>query len=622
MRSSINERVVSPPRAELMQLRTPLEAGEMAVFEFFDRHLDYDWEIYLQPHLNGLRPDVVLLHPHAGIAVFEVKDWNLAACDWRIEGESSRPVLTGTDRGRSFRKPNPFDRLSQYRSEIADLYCPALNRQAGLAAVSAGLIFPFADEEELHERLGTGLAHVAPSAAARQYVTLAGRDSLANGDVLRILPEAGRRSSALMTPEIAADMRHWLVEPDVSAEQRQPLPLSASQQRYATGRTDSGYRRLRGPAGSGKTVVLAARAAQLQREGKSVLVVSFNITLLNYLRDCTVRFGTRINNVTWFNFHAWCERVASDAGRRAEYSALPWREQGNAVLDEMLPSLTASILGQSSEERYDAILVDEGQDFRPSWWDALRAALRPGGEMLLVADKAQDLYGRNDLWTDQAMLGAGFSGPWATLDVSYRLPPTLTGLTTSFVGRFLPNPEIDAPLVSAEQQLELEVCQLRWIHVRPEDTARAAFEAIRTSVGETTGSAPAAFADVVFLCDRKALGREVVAALRERGVKVIDTFSEDSREERVQKRYFFKGDARVKATTVMSFKGWEARHLVVATGSAADEQALSTVYTAMTRLKNHPNGSHLTVISSCPELRVFGAEWPVFIDQSTARRPS
>jgi hypothetical protein len=65
-------RVVVPSRDQLDALPTPLTPGEMSVLGFFDEHLPKRWGIYVHPHLNGLRPDFVLLNPDAGIAVFEV----------------------------------------------------------------------------------------------------------------------------------------------------------------------------------------------------------------------------------------------------------------------------------------------------------------------------------------------------------------------------------------------------------------------------------------------------------------------------------------------------------------------------------------------------------------------
>ncbi len=49
------ERVVSPSREALHNLRQPLTDGEWLVFNFFDRYLDPAWEIYIQPHLNGFK---------------------------------------------------------------------------------------------------------------------------------------------------------------------------------------------------------------------------------------------------------------------------------------------------------------------------------------------------------------------------------------------------------------------------------------------------------------------------------------------------------------------------------------------------------------------------------------
>lgn len=611
------DRVVSPPRDQLARLRPPLEPGERQVFDFFDRLLAPEWEIYVQPHLNGLRPDFLLLNPNVGIAVFEVKDWDLDACDWRIEPSSGRPRLVGKDKnGRRFAEPSPFDRLHAYRTEVAELYCPALNRRAGIAAVSAGLIFPFAREDQLIERFESGLTSTS-GASIRRYMTLASGDAIRNGDLDRVFPDHARVGTRLMDEDVANDLRHWLVEPDFAAEQRQPPPLSRDQLRYISTRTESGFRRLRGPAGSGKTLVVAGRGSALVEEGKDVLVVSYNVTLLNYLRDFAVRFGSTRNRITWLHFHGWCKRALYEAGLEDAYRALPWRTDNEDVLQTRLPALTEESIEKHRDriDHYDAILVDEGQDFRPNWWEALRKVLRADGEMLLVADRAQDLYGRNELWTERAMEGAGFRGPWATLDVSYRMPGRLAALTADYVSRFLEDTEISPPIADDQQQLALDQTILRWIQTDEERLRDACFEAIRTSLTAERGNGrpSASFADLVFLCDRKDVGRSVVSRLEGSGVRTIHTYSSDPNLERRQKLYFFKDDARVKATTIHSFKGWEGRHLVVAAGGGSGQRALSAIYAALTRLKAHPEGSRLTVVCASPQLEAFGSTWPEFI---------
>jgi hypothetical protein len=92
-------RLICPPRELLGELRTPLTAGESRVLDFFDQLLPEGWEIYVQPHLNGLRPDFVLLHPVSGIAVFEVKDWDLDAMPFAIRSNSSYVSLWCQNRG-------------------------------------------------------------------------------------------------------------------------------------------------------------------------------------------------------------------------------------------------------------------------------------------------------------------------------------------------------------------------------------------------------------------------------------------------------------------------------------------------------------------------------------------
>ncbi|EAK4846818.1 NERD domain-containing protein [Campylobacter coli] len=51
--------------------------GEKFLIEYLNNHLSEDFEIYIQPNLNGNRPDIVLLHENKGVFIIEVKDWKL-----------------------------------------------------------------------------------------------------------------------------------------------------------------------------------------------------------------------------------------------------------------------------------------------------------------------------------------------------------------------------------------------------------------------------------------------------------------------------------------------------------------------------------------------------------------
>jgi len=607
-------RTISPPRADLKSLRQPLEEGESRVFEFFDAHLPEKWEIYIQPHLNGLRPDFVLLHPDVGIAVFEVKNWDLDAVERWVEARPNKPpILKGRKDGKTFslQSDNPVEKVFRYKQEIQDLYCPRIDQRSGLAVVTAGIIFPSADDDRVSQLL-------MPCREYRQmqewfqYNPISGRNALERGDLFRVFPEAKRTQSKFMTPELAADLRLWLVEPDAPKTQRTPLELDETQMRLANSRTKSGYRRITGPAGSGKSVVLAARAAKLIAEGKDVLVVAFNITLLNYLADAAVRNHPPARKAaTWLNFHHWCKRVCEDTDHAEEYRAL-WSVEGHFP-DQDLCSLVESIIESDHEglvQHYDAVLVDEGQDFQPNWWALLRKVCKPDGEMLLASDATQDVYGTANSWTDGAMKGAGFAGDWTKLNISYRLPSGLIDFVLDYGRRFLPRENADLPPIR-QMELNINPCRLRWVQVCPGQAASTTAEEI-WQLMKSHGDEALSVSDMTVLVDSQELGQSIVSLVGEQGSRCVNTFEKDKRQSRRKKLAFFMGDARIKATTLHSFKGWETRALLICIEHAKDKRAMALLYAGLTRLKQHPSGSFLTVVCGEPNLAEYGKSWPDF----------
>lgn len=159
--------------------------------------------------------------------------------------------------------------------------------------------------------------------------------------------------------------------------------------------------------------------------------------------------------------------------------------------------------------------------------------------------------------------------------------------------------------------LALEPCDLRWVQVGPEDVAMVCCNEIFRMFSRDEHQ-DYSMADITFLCNSRAIGYEVVKQLGQRGVRCVHTYDSDDQESRRQKVGFYMGDARVKATTLHSFKGWESRTLVIYTGERITPQSLSLFYTGLTRIKRHVNGSSLTVISSSEALREFGESWPDF----------
>ncbi len=621
-------RIIYPPLSAHSHLRQSMTIGEQRVFELFNRHLPPSWEIYIQPHLNGLRPDFVLLNPSGGIGVFEVKDWDLSAMRYYTQKDHWGFSLWAEKDGKNFciQSTNPLTKVNLYKKEIYDLYCPRLKEKAGWGAITAGVIFPFARSSDVTDLLKPFLK--VSDRDYTRYQPISGAEEIFAGDIKSIFPEALRSTSNLMSEARAEDLRGWLVEPDFSAEQRLPLILDRAQRILAETRTDSGYRRIKGPAGSGKSLVLAARAAKLANEGKSVLVATFNITLWHYLRDLIVRAidaPEKLRNIRFTHFHLWCKHACYDVGWEKRYEAI-WKsaegskERRDFILNEGMAQLAEEALEQPSAVHYDAIMVDEGQDYRPLWWSALRKSLKSGGEIILAADTTQDVYGTASAWTDDVMNGAGFRGDWSKLGASYRLPPKALELVCQYASEFLPKNLIDLPndklLQDASRLFDLEKnsldlypCHLRWVQCDPDDADKTCSDEVLRLMRET-GKNGLANADITILTSDMASGEDVVKNLAEYRVNTVNTFGTDHRR---LKMAFYMGDARVKATTIHSFKGWESRLLVVRVESALDDQSKALIYAGLTRLKRSEEGSWLTVICSAPNLKEFGKKFPDYV---------
>lgn len=625
-----------PPRCEHHRLRQPMTAGEQKLLDLFDDALDLDWEIYVQPHLNGLRPDFVLLNPKVGICVVEVKDWNLNAMRYFVKKHANESQELYADDGRrEFAVDNPFRKIRRYKDAIFNIYCPRLQHRFGYAAIVGSVIFPFAERARVLSLQKPFLKKDEGEEKSAEYWPIGGRDELTRHGLSTILPILRRDRHSLMSAALADDLRGWMVEPDFASTQRRPLEMDKNQRTLASSRTESGYRRIKGPAGSGKSLVIAARAAKLSDEGKTVLIVTFNMTLWHYLRDLVARAVTSkgwLDRITFVHFHEWCKDVCIEAKLDEKYAEMmqpianimslnldPKEEARRLrpilapILNIDLPVMAQRAVSSNQVARFDAVFVDEGQDYLPLWWNALRGICKPDGEMLLVADATQDVYGTAKNWTEEAMSGAGFFGRWSQLSVGYRLPPDALQMAQEFAQRFLPDDTRDVPELDQET-LDLFPCDLRWIQCPDQEAMRQCVNAVLAMMRKTGAAAGTANADITFLANDIDFGRTVVDELATYRVSAAHTFERDKLKQDRMKMAFYLGDARIKATTFHSFKGWETRLIVVHVRRAIGPEGMAAIYAALTRLKRSEAGSHLTVVCSAPELADFGALWPMHED--------
>ena len=144
---------------------------------------------------------------------------------------------------------------------------------------------------------------------------------------------------------------------------------------------------VQGVAGSGKTILAMSKARTFADEGMHVLFVCFNELLASWLRSQLPEVYK--NAVTVRNYHKLCSEWVQAAG-------MAWP----MITDEseFFRSEAAQLLEQAIDFRqdlcFDAVVVDEGQDFQPAWWDTIELLnKRPmEGALYVFFDPDQQIF--------------------------------------------------------------------------------------------------------------------------------------------------------------------------------------------------------------------------------------
>jgi hypothetical protein len=144
-----------------------------------------------------------------------------------------------------------------------------------------------------------------------------------------------------------------------------------------------------GPAGSGKTMLAVATAKHLVARGKRVLFLCFNRPLADWLRE--ILPTTAFPGVSVHTFNALC----ADWCRRG---GIPYRvPEVEAERQEFFRSTANELLCQAIDQvgdRFDAVVVDEAQDFEPDWWLTIELlnANAEDGSLFIFYDPKQNLF--------------------------------------------------------------------------------------------------------------------------------------------------------------------------------------------------------------------------------------
>lgn len=206
-----------------------------------------------------------------------------------------------------------------------------------------------------------------------------------------------------------------------SVEQRLNVNQLDKEQDRAKNLNVNGHALVRGVAGSGKSLVLRSRVGAIIEQFDDILVLSYNRFMNGWIQS-KLRAERLLRRVECRTFHSWS-----------------YRELGYSYENDRKDNLRKTVidLAQKSGIKYQAILVDEAQDFYDEWFTALLNVLdTESNSLFFVYDNTQSVYGqphrRKANWS-WLQLGIDVRGRSQIFDINYRNSPEILEAAWQFI---------------------------------------------------------------------------------------------------------------------------------------------------------------------------------------------
>lgn len=411
-------------------------AGEKDVLQALARHLEDDYAVWHNIPImgSGREPDVVVLHPQRGLLIIEVKDWRRQT----ILDANPMQVTIRTERG-PVGETHPVAQARGYMLELThqlEKY-PELLQKEGKH--QGKLLIPWGWGAVLSRIKRTDVATDPSFYAVFEPHKVLLQDDLADTVDAMCFQEKlwgmfkVRWQATLTLPQM--NIVRGLLFPELRIGSQGNLPLGPTpsklvvqdilqvmdlQQEAVARNLGEGHRVIHGPAGSGKTMILVFRAAQLAaaaRPDKPILVLCYN-------RELATRIETMLRlrgvgpAVQVSTFHKW----AMDLIRTYQLG----RIRPGKLTDEDYEALARLACESISAARvprgqYTALLIDEAHDLADDWLAAAAQMVDPATKSLLVLyDDAQSIYQKKRRKLSFAKLGIEAQGRTEILKINYR----------------------------------------------------------------------------------------------------------------------------------------------------------------------------------------------------------
>lgn len=411
---------------------------------------DYAYLGNLQPREGAI--DFLVVHPERGLLAIECKGDGIHL---RGDGIWMRVLPGGREEPLD---ESPFRQAQRQIKELVEELRPKIAR----LFPELGGAFPFvyghavAFPSAVADRLGPLPAEVSPR------IVLFGEDLVRLGtrvpEILRYWGSGRPPARVLDERQFTQFRKHvllprWKLAPSFGArlelDSQAIVRLSDEQVEVLRSLVSASRLCVRGGAGSGKTLLALELARAAALEGRQVLLTCFNIALARWIGETIASWGPLAERVRAATFHDLCGEAAAATGNVPPRPPPGDKQAADAYWNRLMPEALLAAIEAGRLPRYDAVIVDEGQDFHRDWFDLLEELLRDPkqGSFVVFYDPAQDIFGTgcNLPPYPATVLGVNFRNTRA-------IAGFLRGLSERAAAPFSRNPEGEPPVFHLQPQ--------------------------------------------------------------------------------------------------------------------------------------------------------------------------
>lgn len=565
--------------------------GERRFARHLEAKLEEDYLCWFNVPIGPKRllPDFIIMHPQRGILILEVKDWRLSTIQ-SINHHQATLIVNGCP----VSVKNPLVQARDYATAVVDILKTDPQLICSEGRYQGKLLFPWACGLVLtnitrkdYEQTDLGDVIDSRWIIFKDEMT-EGADAMAFQE--RLWGMFPYNAQGLLTlPQI--ERVRWHLFPDIRLPYKQAslfdeledqsldlpdiLRVMDLQQEQLARSLGDGHRVIHGVAGSGKTLILGYRAEYLAKAcSRPILVLCYNKMLAKKLAQWMQIKGIS-DKVHVHTLHAWCYEQL-----KTYNVGLPTKSgDDDAFFDEMVDSVIRSVDRKHiPAEQYDAVMIDEGHDFRPEWFKLVVQMVNPRTSSLLVLyDDAQSIYDTHKKGKFSFKgVGIQAQGRTTILKVNYRNTREILDFAAGFALMLLTQEDADedniprlAPVSAGRRGTKPLLVKLPTIRAEADEIAVRLKEAHRKGV---------AWKDMAVLFGDYQDSQELFRALKEHHINFAGK----------KTLCFDKDDNKVSFLPFQSSKGLEFPLVAIMGGrivekAKADAEAAKLLYVAMTR---------------------------------------